>query len=267
MQEYARGVGGGFLFSVPLLYTMEVWWAGFTIGPLQLLVGMAAVFLLLCAYNAYAGIRYDSSVAEFAIDSVEELGLGLVLAALVLLLLGRIGAEQQPLEIIGKIVVEGLFVAIGVSVGTAQLGRDREENGSGSPQGRRQTILSEVAVACCGAVLIAANVGPTEEILLLAASMHTWHLIGTMVSSLVLAAVLMFFSHFRGSGRFADARGVLALVEGSFVTYGTALAVSAGILAFFDRFDGHSIHLAAAQSVVLALPATLGAAAGRLLLK
>ncbi|MDQ3135846.1 MAG: TIGR02587 family membrane protein, partial [Acidobacteriota bacterium] len=28
LQEYARGVAGGLLFSLPLLYTMEVWWMG-----------------------------------------------------------------------------------------------------------------------------------------------------------------------------------------------------------------------------------------------
>src|SRR5687768_4310411 len=29
LREYGRGVAGGLMFSLPLLYTMEVWWAGF----------------------------------------------------------------------------------------------------------------------------------------------------------------------------------------------------------------------------------------------
>ena len=33
LQEYGRGIAGGMLFSLPLLYTMEVWWAGFSIHP------------------------------------------------------------------------------------------------------------------------------------------------------------------------------------------------------------------------------------------
>ncbi|HEX4668040.1 MAG TPA: DUF2391 family protein, partial [Chthoniobacterales bacterium] len=29
LREYARGIAGGLMFSLPLLYTMEVWWTGF----------------------------------------------------------------------------------------------------------------------------------------------------------------------------------------------------------------------------------------------
>lgn len=34
LQEYARGIAGGLIFSLPLLYTMEVWWAGFITNAL-----------------------------------------------------------------------------------------------------------------------------------------------------------------------------------------------------------------------------------------
>ncbi len=36
LQEYSRGLIGGLLFGLPLLYTMEVWWTGFLAGPLRL---------------------------------------------------------------------------------------------------------------------------------------------------------------------------------------------------------------------------------------
>src|SRR5690348_9303056 len=36
LQEYGRGIAGGILFSLPLLYTMEVWWAGFSVHPWRL---------------------------------------------------------------------------------------------------------------------------------------------------------------------------------------------------------------------------------------
>ena len=267
LREYARGVGGGFLFSIPLLYTMEVWWAGFTVSPLRLLAGLAAVFVLLCGYNAYAGIRYDSGPAEIAIDSVEELGIGLAVSLVVLLLIDRIGRDMAVHEMLGKVVVEGLFVAIGVSIGTAQLSVHDEDARSGSPHADRHTLLAEVVLALCGAVLVGANVAPTEEIIVLGAEMSIWQLLGAMATSILLALMLMFFSQFRGSARFANTRGAIGLAEGTLVTYGAALAASAAMLAFFGRFADASISLATAQIVVLALPATLGAAAGRLLLK
>jgi uncharacterized membrane protein len=61
-------------------------------------------------------------MTEVAIDSVEEMGIGLFLAALVLFLPGRITFERPISEIVGVIVEVAMTVAIGVSVGTAQLG-------------------------------------------------------------------------------------------------------------------------------------------------
>lgn len=266
LREYARGIAGGFLFSLPLILTMEVWEAGFTVPPSRLLAGLAATFVLLCGYNAYAGLRHESRLREIMVDSVEELGLGLVLSAAILVLLGRIGASTELTEALGLIIVEGMFVAVGVSVGTAQLsaaaGGDR-----GTPQGRHQTLWSELVLACCGAMLIAANVAPTEEILMLASELTPVHLLGTMTTSLALAATLMYFSHFTGSARFAGERGVFGVVHGTTITYAAALVISASILWFFGRFAHHSLALNVGQCVILGLAGTLGASAGRLLLR
>jgi putative integral membrane protein (TIGR02587 family) len=122
LQEYGRGVAGGLLFSLQLLYTMEVWWTGFIAEPLRLLACTAVTFLLLLGYNRYGGMRPGTRLIDVIIDSVEEMGLGLVIATLVLFLLGQITHGMPHLEIIGKIVLEAMIVSIGVSVGTAQLG-------------------------------------------------------------------------------------------------------------------------------------------------
>jgi putative integral membrane protein (TIGR02587 family) len=265
LREYGRGVGGGFLFSMPLLYTMEVWWTGLTVSSERLLVGLAATFVLLCAYNAYAGLHHDSSLAEILIDSVEELGLGLALSALVLVTLGRL-EYGSPVDIVGQVVLEALFVAIGVSVGTAQLmGGQGPEAGGG--RGRHDSMRAEFTLAVCGALLVAANVAPTEEILLLAAAMQLLHLLAVIGLSLLLAATLLYFSHFRGAARFAETTGPGAVVQGTVITYAAALLASAGLLWFFGRFTGTATAMIAAQVAVLGLPATLGAAAGRLLLR
>jgi putative integral membrane protein (TIGR02587 family) len=265
LREYGRGVGGGFLFSMPLLFTMEMWAGGATIPPARLLGGILATFVLLCGYNLFAGLRHDSTMAEVAIDSVEELGIGLALSAGILYLLGRLPPEASAVESLGVIVLEGLFVAVGVSVGTAQLSSGDAD--AGTPQGRHQTLWSEIVLAVCGSVLIAANVAPTEEILILASELHTVQLLATMGLSLALAATLLYYSDFAGSGRLAGVRGSFGVIHGSAITYAAALLVSAATLWFFGRFAGHGAALNAAQSVMLGLAATLGAAAGRLLLR
>jgi putative integral membrane protein (TIGR02587 family) len=265
LREYGRGIGGGFLFSLPLIMTMELWAAGVTTSPLRLLAGLAGTFILLCGYNAYAGLRHDTRFGEILVDSVEELGIGLVLGAGILLMLGRIDGSSSLTAAIGLTLVEGLFVAVGVSVGTAQLTGATDEHGG--VEGRHQTISSEVALALCGAVLIAANVAPTDEILILASEMQPLLLLSALVASLVLAATLLYFSDFRGSARFAGTRGVFGVVRGTVITCAAGLVGSAALLWFFGRFDGHGLTLNVAQCVVLGIPGALGAAAGRLLLR
>jgi putative integral membrane protein (TIGR02587 family) len=264
--EYGRGIAGGFLFSLPLLFTMEVWQAGLSVSPGRILVGIAATYLLLCGFNAFAGLRFDSNLKEVAVDSVEELGLGLALSALILYLLGRFPAGAGLQEITGQVALEGLFVAVGVSVGTAQLsGAGGEQRGM--PQGRQNSLWSELVLAICGATLIAANVAPTDEILMLAAEMTPWQILGIAALSLVTAATLMYFSRFVGSGRFAGNRTSFSIVHGTAITYAAALVSSAGLLWFFGRFQGHPPVLDVAMVVVLGFAATLGASAGRLLLR
>jgi hypothetical protein len=40
----ARGFGGSILFALPLLMTMEMWWLGFYLGPMRILLLMAVFF-------------------------------------------------------------------------------------------------------------------------------------------------------------------------------------------------------------------------------
>ena len=266
LREYGRGIGGGFLFSLPLFLTMETWHAAVTAGPGRLLFAMGATFVLLCGYNLYAGLRHDSTLTEVLIDSVEEMGIGLMLSVCLLYLFGRLDPAVPFSEHLALIVLEGMFAAVGVSVGTAQLSSGDETN-SGGPQGRHPTISSEVVLAVCGSVLVAAHVAPTEEVLLLASEMPAARVLAVMAISLLVAALLLFYSDFKGSARFAGSRGTFGVVQGSAITYVSALFAAAVLLWFFGRFAHHGASINAAQCVVLGFPATLGAAAGRLLLR
>ena len=278
LQEYARGVVGGLLFSLPLIYTMEVWWAGFIAQPSHLLLYFGAGFLLLFGYNRYAGLHADASWWEVAFEAVEEMGLGLLVAAGTLWLLGRLNAGMPSEEILGKVVVEGVMAAIGVSVGAAQLGNaggkgnggsdqgmKREENGQEKPPG----LAAQLVLATCGAVLLSSNVAPTEEILMIAVETSPWKILGLALLSLTLGGVILFQSDFRGARRATPEhhRGAFTFASRTVSSYAVALVTSAFILWFFGRFDGMSVGTCVAQTVVLGVVGALGAAAGRLLLQ
>lgn len=278
-QEYFRGVVGGVMFSLPILYTMEVWWAGFSIEPLRMFLYVLATFSLLLGYNRYAGLRRDASQLEVVIDSVEELGLGIIVAAAFLWLLGRITIEMTLNEIAGKIIVEAMTVAIGVSVGTAQLGDNNnskpdtgmhgEQNNPGipSPAHKHIDFWGQVVISLCGAVLFAANIAPTEEVIVIATQITSERLLGLALISIIFGAGILFYSNFMDAENFTRSYSLFTIVSGTIVTYAVALFASALILWFFGRFDGVPLIINLAETVVLALPATLGASAGRILLQ
>jgi putative integral membrane protein (TIGR02587 family) len=265
VREYARGATGGLLFSLPLLYTMETWEAGSLASPSRLVAGIVGTFVLLLGYNRYAGLRQDASFSEIAIDSVEELGLGLAGAACILALLGRLTGEMSSAEIICRIVVQGLVGAIGVSIGTAQLGGETREQGSPGAT-RERSAWSHVTLGACGAVILAANVAPTEEVQVLGQELNIWHLVGIAILSFGVGAVVLHYSDFAGAQTASEA-GTVAATRNAVITYGVALTASGTLLWFFGRFDQMPAGLMAAQTIVLGFPAALGASAGRMLLQ
>ena len=269
LQEYGRGVAGGLMFSLPLLYTREVWWTGFIAHPYRLTAYVLATFVLLLGYNRYSGLRRDSSMKEVAIDSVEEMGIGLFLGALLLFLLGRITLGMAIIEIVGIIVVGAMTVAIGVSIGTAQLGAGgKEDEGMGGTSAKNEIHFGgQMVFALCGAVLFAANVAPTEEVVILAIETSWVRLMGLAIFSLLIAFLILHYSDFKGASDFVRADHPTVILLGTIVTYAIALSSSAMILWFFGSFEGVTLFTALAQTVTLGVAATLGASAGRLLLQ
>ncbi len=268
MREYGRGIAGGLIFSLPLLMTMEVWWAGFVLHPWRILSYVVATFALLLIYNRFAGLRRDASLQEVVIDSVEEMGIGLVLATIVLLLTGRIGPGMHGSEVWGKVIVEAMTVAIGVSVGTAQLGANCDgDEGFAYDHEDGSSFLPQVGLAFCGAVLFAANLAPTDEIVEVARETGPWHHGGMSVGALLLAWMILHFANFLGAERHVTRSDWIHALRAVLVTYAVALLASTYSLWCFGTFDGEPAHLKVAMILSLGVPATLGASAGRLLIQ
>ena len=278
LREYGRGIAGGLLFSLPLLLTEEVWQLGSTADPARLLLALLGAFALLVGYNAFSGLHPDATWAEVLIDSVEEYGLGMALAALILFLVGRITPQMPFSEIVGRLVLESLLVAIGVSVGTAQLGGSTEDeeapNGPGNGQQggqpsavKRSGLAAQIALGALGAFLLGITVSPTIEVLITGATAGGGKVLGICLFSLLLTALIQFFLNFIRSRPLGKHKSrITQVVQGTSISYAVALLVSAAVLWLFGRFDGAALSVALNQIVIVGLPAALGASAGRLLL-
>ncbi len=268
-REYARGIAGGLLFSFPLLYTMEVWWAGFLAKPVALLALLLVTFLLLIGYNRYAGIRQDYSWTGILMDSVEEMGIGMLLSFFILLILNRIQIGMPIDEITGKVTVEAMIVSIGVSVGTSQLsaGNGGGKSGTKRQDKRRDNKLALAATALCGSILIGGNVAPTQEIIVIAIEAKPVHLLIMFILSLLLSAVIVFFSGFKGTQKLRPENFLYEMSFDTGLSYIIALAASAFVLWFFGRFENNGFWTCFAEVIVLGVLSSLGASAGRLLIK
>lgn len=267
LKEYARGIAGGLIFSFPLLYTMEVWWYGFIADPAQYIALVCVTYVLLLGYNRYAGMRPDMSFLSVMVDSVEEMCIGLLVSFGVLLMIDRINLASMGIEeMMGKVVIEAMAVSIGVSVGTAQLGVD---SGGGEESESRRSPLGTAIISVCGAIVVGGNVAPTQEIPMIAFEASSMHTFVMVVVSLLISVVVVYFSDFRGSATENKASGGrhYTILFDACISYVAALDSSAFLLWFFGRFENTSFEESFAQCVVLGVIASLGASAGRLLIK
>src|SRR3712207_5320246 len=90
--DIIRGASGGFLFGIPLLYTMEVWWIGSYTKPPRLLVAIACSFIVVFLLTRTEGFRKTKDIRfiDAAMDSIEALALGIVCTVCILVLLQEI---------------------------------------------------------------------------------------------------------------------------------------------------------------------------------
>lgn len=279
LQEYARGITGGLLFSFPILYTMEVWWSGYMAQSYHLIAIMVVTFLLLLGYNRYAGMRPGTSWRDITIDSFEEMGIGILISFGALLMLNRISFTDMSIsEIMGKVVIEAMAVSIGVSVGTAQLSAGEEEeleeqHDEERAEGAKGEMVNSsnrkamAVLALCGSILIGGNIAPTEEVLVLALAAERGHILAMALISLFLSMLVVYFSNFKGTNRHKNGNLLYEVVYDTCTSYLLALTASAFTLWYFGRFDGLSFWNILAQCIVLGVVASLGASAGRLLIK
>lgn len=281
LAEYAQGVIGGLLFSFPLLYTMEIWHAGFLAQPYHLVVMMVGTFLLLLGYNRFAGMHPGTSWKNVVIDSFEEMGIGMIMSFCILLMLNIIQlGENSTDEIMGKVITEAMFVSIGVSIGTAQLGDSAKEGNGEEGEDRepseaekkgkewRSSKVALVVLALCGSMLVAGSVAPTEEVLLIAVTAKPLHILIIAIVSILLSLVVCYFSDFKGIDR-PDNQSptVYEIVFETCLTYCSALIASVFAIWYFFGFSDTGLWNIVAQCIVLGLIASLGASAGRLLIK
>jgi putative integral membrane protein (TIGR02587 family) len=272
-RHFAVGLGrafaGALIFSIAMLMTMEMWWIGFYIAPLRLALFTLVTVVLLVRLAYDHGFEENVTWGASVIDAFVGYGVGLVTAAIVLPLLGVLERGMEWDEIVGKLAIQAIPGAIGALLARSQLGEGGEEvDEAGEEQGPEpERYLTELFSMIVGALYVAFNVAPTEEMALISYMMSPWHAIALVLLSLALLHAFVYEVDFRGEHKRPQDMGFWTLFLRFTITgYALVLLVCLYLLWTFGRLDSTSISAALMITIVLAFPGALGAAAARLIL-
>ena len=266
LRDQARSLVGAYLLGLPLLYTMETWWFGWT-GPDWLvltysLVGLLIVFVVV----HFIGFKPEHqgperSVFDWAQDFAELVLVSFVAAYLVLLLFGILDLSTPPREAIRLGLVQVVPLGFGAAVANRALGMGEEANGGPKP------LKKELGVFALGAIFFAMPVAPTEEMELMAAHAGWTRMVLIVVAAVALTYTALYVLEFRGHKGRSERSDKLAWRLGeTFAGYLVALTLGAAMLFGFGHFNGATFPEMVQQTVVISFIASVGGAAARVVI-
>jgi len=262
----ARAFGGAVIFSLPLMMTMEMWWLGFHIDPLRLAALLLVLIPLLILLSHYAGFEEVFLWKDQVLDAFAAFAVGAIAAALVLILFAVLDLSMPLHDIVGKISLQAVPGSIGAILAQSQLGG---EQGKREQERKRRDAgyWGEIFIMGVGALFLAFNVAPTEEMVLIAYKMTSWHAIALALASLFIMHAFVYSVEFHGQHSITPETSPWSLfLRFTVVGYAVALLISLYILWTFGQTDGVGLQETIAAVIVLGFPAALGAAAARLIL-
>lgn len=272
LDDIIHGISGGFLFGIPLLYTMEVWWIGSETSPSLMLSILAIIFVVVFLLNRTEGFRKTQSkqFLDTLMDSVEALAIGIVCATFILVLLGEIRVGTPLNEALGKLILESTPFSLGAALADAFLSGDRwSSSNSQSKQTDESALnatLADLGGTLIGAMIIAFNIAPTDEIPMLNAAISPPWLLAIIAASLLISYGIVFQAGFTTQNKRRQQEGLFQRpLSETIFSYLVSLLAAAFMLLFFQRLtfnDPWMLWLS--QTLILGLPATVGGAAGRL---
>jgi putative integral membrane protein (TIGR02587 family) len=261
-RSIGRAFGGAILFAVPLLMTMEMWQLGVSMSPARLAIFIIATLPVLVGLSYYSGFERTSSLKQDVADAFVAYAVGWIASSLMLALFGMISLDLSLGEIAGRIGIQSVPASIGAIVASKQL----HARGDADVADTRATYRGELFLMAAGAVFVAFNVAPTEEMILIAYTMTPWHAVALAAVSVLMLHGFVYTVGFAGQEERPDYAGFwLTFLHFTIAGYGIALLVSLYVLWIFERTLGVTPVEIAMMMVVLGFPASLGAATARLI--
>jgi putative integral membrane protein (TIGR02587 family) len=253
--------GGALLFSFPLLMTMEMWWLGFYMDRFRLSIFLIVSFFVVVGLSYYEG--GEQPFMTELLDAFVAFAAGYMVSGTMLLVFGVIEFGMSADEMIGKVSLHAVPCSIGAILARKQLGL-AETN---KERRRRRGYWAKIFLMAVGAIFLAFQLAPTEEMVLIGYKMTGWHAaVLVLLSLLVMQIFICEVERRERNETFASCLSPGVFLFYTIVGYSTGLLISLYVLWTFERLNGVSMSEAVLSMIVLAFPAALGASAARLIL-
>ena len=259
--DLAHDFGGAIIFSFPLLMTMEMWWLGFYMDRFRLALFLTLTFVTVVGLSYFEG--GEETLMIELLDALVACAAGYTVAAVMLLLFGIVKPGMSADEVVGKISLH----AVPGSIGAILARRLLEVEETQKEKRRRQGYGAKIFLMGVGAIFLAFQLAPTEEMVLIGHRMTGWHAAALAVVSLcVMQSFIYATEHGRRERGFSAGLFWRVFLRFTTVGYALALLISLYVLWTFGRLDGAGAAEVVRAVLVLGFPAALGAAAARLIL-
>ena len=256
-----RGVAGALFLALPMLMTMEMWYLGFYMARERLLLLLLLNIPLLILLAHRIGFEETATWREAIRDAIIAYGIGIVTSLVILVALGLLRHDMPASELVGKVALQSVPASIGAMLARSQLGHDDDE------EEKETTYPGELMMMAAGALFLSLNIAPTDEMMVLAYRMTVWHaLVVALLSILLMHGFVYAVSFIGGHELSPETPWWHGFVRFTLPGYVIALAISIFALWIFERLGDSSAVEIMLSVVVLGFPASLGAAAARLIL-
>lgn len=260
----ARAFAGALIFGLPLLMTMEMWLLGVAMHPGRLLAFILVNFVILVGLSRFGGFERTHGLSDDVLDALAACGVGIIASAAILSVLAIVNWSAPLSETVGKIAIQSIPASFGAMIARKQLSGDGEADDEEEAL-RGAGYGGQLFLMVAGALFLAFNVSPTEEMVLLAYMMSTWQLLLLIVVSLLILHLFVYRVGFAGQEQAPEGSGWShVLLAYTIPGYAIALAVGLYVLWTFGRTDDTAVDQIAATMAVIAFPGAIGAAIARL---
>ena len=195
IHDFTRAFSGAYIFGIPLLFTMEMWWIGEYLDRWKLGAFLLVAFVANVGLSWAAGFKREYSFRSAVLQAVDVVAVGIIAATVMLFILNRISIHDPIDAILGTIIIQAVPLSIGASVANEVFSNRGGDRQHGEDDDATETpwkaLLNDVGATAVGGVFVGISIAPTEEIPMLAAGLSYPHLMAIVAFSLVISYAIV----------------------------------------------------------------------------